>query len=261
MKLLNKILNIIFNIYRRHQGYGVGYKIDSSGELNVIKRIKEFYRLKKQDEITIYDIGANVGVWSEAVLTTFQESVSLHIFEPQPSCFEILRVKFESKAILNANGLGSENGELNLFYNRAGAEIASLYQQDIYNLSNKSMETCETIKILMLDDYIGEEKIEKIHFIKMDVEGHELEVLRGCNSILKSGIIDFIQFEFGVPNIYSRTYVKDFFDLLGGDFEFFLIGPNRLTKLMKYSPQLEVFATTNYLCVRRGIVTEFEDCL
>ena len=78
MKLVSKIFNVFFNKYRRHLGYGVGYKIEASGELNIIKYVREFYRPYDGTQLIICDIGANNGLWSQTVLDTFPQNISLH---------------------------------------------------------------------------------------------------------------------------------------------------------------------------------------
>jgi hypothetical protein len=88
--------------------------------------------------------------------------------------------------------------------------------------------------------------------LKIDVEGHELNVLKGAAELLSSRRINFIQFEFGEADIDSRTYLRDFFDLLSDNYDFFRIVPHGLRPIGAYSSAHEVFATINYLAALRA---------
>ena len=70
-----------------------------------------------------------------------------------------------------------------------------------------------------LATFCATEGIEHIHFLKLDVEGHEVAVLRGAQGMLNRGAISMIQFEFGPANIYSRSYFYDFWSLLSDSYD------------------------------------------
>lgn len=92
--------------------------------------------------------------------------------------------------------------------------------------------------------------------MKLDVEGHELAVLKGGKQMLDDGKIHVIQFEFGGCNIDSRTYFQDFFYLLSPGFRIYRIVKDGLFPIEEYSEDLEVFKTTNYLCISKKIVAD-----
>ena len=84
----------------------------------------------------------------------------------------------------------------------------------------------------------------------MDVEGHELDVLRGAARHLDDRKIGAILFEFGGCNIDTRSYLRDYFNF------FKKYGPNRmfritpsgyLSPLDSYREIDEQFRTTNFL--------------
>jgi FkbM family methyltransferase len=252
-----KIIRIFFNHFRHMQGYGIGWNFRNSGEINVINKIYDYYSKTENQEVVIFDVGSNNGLWSIEVVKKFGNNLKLHIFEPQQKCYCVLIDKFDKTVRINRLALGVEEGSMTLFSNHSGSEIASLYEQDVYKGTNKSMQFKETINVTTIDKYCYEEKIHKINFLKLDVEGNELDVLKGSQLILTSSGIDFLQFEFGVPNLYSRTFLKDFFEILDNKYVIFRIANKRLYRLDKYSPELEIFQTTNYLCVNKGVIDSF----
>jgi hypothetical protein len=109
----------------------------------------------------------------------------------------------------------------------------------------------EQVRITTVDDFCQSNGIDRIHLLKLDVEGYELKVLEGASRLLAARAIDFIQFEFGGCNIDSRTYFRDFFDMLAPQYSVYRVVKDGLKEIISYSETLEVFTTTNYLCELR----------
>jgi hypothetical protein len=63
-----------------------------------------------------------------------------------------------------------------------------------------------------------------------------------------------IQFEFGGCNIDSRSYLRDFHDLLGTSYVLHRLLRGGLRELPRYAELQEIFITTNYVAVRRELV-------
>jgi hypothetical protein len=84
------------------------------------------------------------------------------------------------------------------------------------------------------------------------VEGHELAVLKGAHRMIDRNAIEIIQFEFGGTSLDSRSYFKDFFQLLSPKYRIYRILPRGLRELKAYSEKLEIFQSANYLAIRRS---------
>jgi methyltransferase, FkbM family len=98
-------------------------------------------------------------------------------------------------------------------------------------------------------DYWAQEQGIRPNLLKLDVEGHELSVLEGAYSMLRS--VEVVQFEFGGCNIDSRTFFQDYYYLLKDQgFCIFRLGPRGLIPVKRYSEVDEAFTTTNYLALR-----------
>jgi hypothetical protein len=83
----------------------------------------------------------------------------------------------------------------------------------------------------------------------MDVEGHELSVLKGGLANLEK--IKVIQFEFGGCNIDTRTFFQDFwYTLTPLGFSIFRISPSGRIKIERYSEEEEYFKTSNFIAAR-----------
>jgi FkbM family methyltransferase len=123
----------------------------------------------------VFDVGANVGEWTELALT-INPRASYHCFEPSNATFRILSARlFPATVRRNHFGLSSTAEERTLFVYAEGMGSNSLYLRT--GLDAKQ-EIEETIALRTFDDYCTEQQIAEVDFVKIDVEGHELSVLR-----------------------------------------------------------------------------------
>jgi hypothetical protein len=104
-----------------------------------------------------------------------------------------------------------------------------------------------------LYDFIVQEKISEIDFLKMDVQGFEFKILQGAKSLLHGDKIKFIQFEFDEPNIEARVFFKDFWNLLSPKYDIYHSLFNGLVKIDQYDYTLENYRCMNYLAVSKKI--------
>lgn len=72
----------------------------------------------------------------------------------------------------------------------------------------KDAKYCEEIQIDTMDDFCQKNNIEKVDFLKMDVQGYEYNILLGAQNMLKNGKIEYIQFETDEPNIENRIFLQ-----------------------------------------------------
>jgi hypothetical protein len=108
----------------------------------------------------------------------------------------------------------------------------------------------ETVKVSTLDAVADDLGLERIHFLKLDVEGFEFQCLRGAERLIGERRIDYIQFEFGGTNIDTRTYFRDFWYLLK-DYSISRILRDGLVRIEQYLEIEEMFQAQNYLAELR----------
>lgn len=201
----------------------------------------------------LFDVGGNVGEWTLAAKQMWPEA-SVHAFEPSDSHLQ----KFRSAAgkldgvIVNAAALGAEQGEATLYKDAEITGLASMTRRDLAHVG-LSMDLSETIHVDTLDRYCAARGIAAIDLLKIDVEGHEHDVLRGGLDMLDRRQVAVVQFEFGGCNTDTRTFFKDFFDFFDGrNYRLYVIGPGgRLNPVTRYREFNEQFATTNYIAIRQ----------
>lgn len=227
------------------QGKGSGAGWDIASEVAVAASL-----LKTRTPV-LFDVGANFGCWSRQMLDLFPGCSKLVLVEPQPKCLDALaKIDFRNK-VIHPCAVSDRRGEICFFTaeDKQGWVAASLFERrDTYF---SGIQQCTSaIATRTLDDIIDENELSEIDFMKMDVEGAELLVLKGAEASLQRGTIKAISFEFGSGNVNSRTFFRDFWDFLRGHgFSIARILPGgRILKIESYDEDLEYFrGSTNYV--------------
>ncbi|WCO02538.1 FkbM family methyltransferase [Psychroserpens ponticola] len=144
---------------------------------NSITLLKKYN--KDLHDISILDIGANFGylslVWAKSVCKTGQ----VISFEPNKNVYNSL---LKSIAINNLNNIqvenlaiGNENKSVNLFFENS--TTSNVIQSDI-------SQSLGTIQMIRIDDFIKSQKLTQCHLVKIDVDGIELDILKGSINML-----------------------------------------------------------------------------
>lgn len=231
---------------------GLAGDVFSSGEENVLCLLEKMGKIE-----TIFDVGANTGDYTD-MLTRHFPNAKIHCFEPAKATFRVLKENIREKdnIILNNFGLSNRKGEQDLYYDQEVSGLASLYQRQLDHI-NIDFSHHEKIQLDTIDDYCERSKIESIDFLKMDIEGNELNALKGAAGLLKRGGIGAIQIEFGGCNIDSRTFFRDFWNLLHEDYSMYRILKDGLWEITNYTERLECFSYTNYFFVNKRMQQAF----
>lgn len=142
--------------------------------------------LVKPQMITL-DIGANIGYFTMLMAHLVGSQGRVHAFEPNP---DVLR-KLEGNIALNSAlrdgritvhgvALGMEEGEAEFFCPNPGYEGAGGLKRTLRAPVAKVIR----VPVQTIDGFISARGIQKVDFIKMDIEGGELDVLRGGDRLL-----------------------------------------------------------------------------
>jgi FkbM family methyltransferase len=184
---------------------------------NTEKLFLNWVRENITGEITCLDIGANKGFYSTGLLEQLGDKVkSLHCFEPVPHNFDYCTQKFENNPIvtLHLNACSNEKKDLPFYQiisDDFGFEgLSSLHNRAIFNEFNKQEII---VSCVVLNDILEIDTEDEI-FAKIDVEGHELEVLEGMSKFFKSEQIKAVQFEYGHCILEQNKNLRDIVNLL-----------------------------------------------
>ena len=224
------------------KGAGTGWDLESE-----IIAAKSVIRTKKP---VIFDVGANKGEWSLLMSQLFPQA-QLYLFEPQPRCRLAIVNKQLNNMELIPYAASSTVRKAQIYTTPATSGIASLHpRQDTY-FEQYDFVTMD-IQTTTIDNVIRDRQLDRVDFLKMDIEGHELDALKGAEQSLKSKKIKALSFEFGSGNINSRTFFRDFWDLLHPlNYKIYRLLPSsRLMSIEEYYEDCEYFrGVTNYLAI------------
>ena len=137
-----------------------------------------------QPGMTVLDIGAHHGFYTLLLSRAVGSRGRVFAFEPSPrerkALLRHLSLNRCKNAKVQALALGAERKEVDL-YVVEGSETGCNSLRPPIVLSGTSSTS---VRVMPLDDWLSEEKVEHVDFIKLDVEGGELDVLKGATKLL-----------------------------------------------------------------------------
>lgn len=165
---------------------------DKQQECFLKEQMRFYSQLVKPNDLC-FDIGGNIGFKTDVFLRLQARVVTL---EPQRDCVDILKARFGNKATILQKGAGAQI-EVKEFYISSNPALSSFTEGWVdefkdSRFAGSSVQSVEKIDIVTLDSLI--ETYGKPAFIKIDVEGFELEVLKGLSRSFGS-----LSFEYAVP--------------------------------------------------------------
>ena len=140
----------------------------------------------------IFDIGANIGLFSLSYASLYQES-EIYAFEPVPFIHNILQGNIERNSEISRNispiNLGLSNQEELKYLSMPTSNQHERYKDNIniglYSALGEGKEKYSS-SFITLDNFFESNSLSSLDFIKIDVEGYEYNVLEGGKEILTS---------------------------------------------------------------------------
>jgi FkbM family methyltransferase len=202
----------------------------------------------------VFDVGANRGDWTESVLT-LNPALEVHAFEPSSDSFAQLAAKaLPAHVRLNNVGLGAVAERRALYAIGADAAMRSLYPRaGLEDYGMAPPEAGELVTITTLDAYCRSAGVAAIDYLKIDTEGHDLQVLRGAADMIGRCAVRCIQFEYGSTNVDSRDLLRDFFAFFAErSYRLYKIHSDGHRHYPRYNVRLENFQYQNWLAIADG---------
>lgn len=223
---------------------------ETNGEYRLLEKLLPFCR-------TVFDVGAAGGFWARHALSV-NPQLNLHCFEPLPINQTGLVEALAGRAVINGFALGAVNGRLpfHVVSEHTGDnwQLGSLYGRN-QGQFGASVEL--SVDVLTVEEYCRRAGVEHIDFLKIDVEGAELDVLTGAVPLFREGRIMAAQFEYGGTWLDARRQLRDVFDLLRGtDYVLAKIIPDGYRVIADYWLGLDSYRYSNWLVLHKDIASD-----
>jgi FkbM family methyltransferase len=202
--------------------------------------------------LTIWDVGANLGEWSQAVVdacAALGQTFQLEVFEPVPETNRQIAARFATNASVRAHqcALSREAGQGQMDIVSATGGTNALLTEGARagsELIDVRIETGDGMRTALGQD--------QIDLIKIDAEGHDLDILRGMAGMLAAGTIGVVQFEYNHRWVATQASLFQVFRLIDGlNYDLARVTPTGLEILPEWNAEADRFFECNYALVRR----------
>lgn len=198
---------------RTGYNYLIGYNLSDAKRNGEYRFIKSYLK----PSMVYFDVGANSGYFTKDVLG-FVEGCEVHCFEPVPSTFDALTDNLSGKdnVTLNNFGLSSKNTTMtiHMFGEGHSSGMNSVHREDLGPDVGIQKTDSVDVEMQTLDQYVENNSVSHIDYLKVDVEGDEINVIRGAKESIAKGVIDVIHFEYGATFIHANATLKQVYELL-----------------------------------------------
>jgi len=213
-----------------------------------------FARSYVRDRMIVFDVGANIGDYAR-YLFGLARQLDIHCFEPISSTFATLERNLNEHAAvgdvsLNNFALGEHAGSAEMFVYQENAGSNSFYFNDYHAGFSRSLHK-ERVNVTTVDDYVEGKNVPHIELMKIDVEGHEMSVIRGAEKAIRQGRVACIQFEY---NNYWQCSGDTLVEMLEhlrqlNSYSFFRLTPWGRLPVRKIGARLEDYKQSNYVAL------------
>jgi len=166
---------------------------------------QEFCKKVLKPGMTVFDVGANIGQFTMLFASLVGSSGKVVSFEPSDSTLRRLKANialngFNNIIVERAAANDRHGGMLNINIFPEGYSVwntigsPKMYSRDDPGRKIEPVRQ-EAVVSVRLDEYCRAQGIKSIDYLKIDVEGAELEALSGCSEMLRNGSIRYVQFE------------------------------------------------------------------
>lgn len=154
----------------------------------------------------VVDAGAYLGSFAIYASKIVGDEGKIIAFEPDPENYRKLQQNIKLNGVKNIilinKGLSSENTEL--YFYAKGTTASAIVQLSEKNISFN--QNIIKISVVRLDDELDQLNIKNIDFIKMDIEGVEIEALIGCKNLLLNNSVNLAIASYHIIN-GTQTYI------------------------------------------------------
>jgi len=154
------------------------------------------------EEPTVLDVGFNRGDFSREVVRQ-RPKARVVGFDPSQIMQALFRQDFDGEKRIELIPYAASDRESKLGFCDLGNGNSAVAAD-----AARETSTCQ-VDAIRLDDFVEARGWEQIDLLKIDAEGHDLNVIEGASRLLDRQVIAMFSFEFNAPWIDSRRFLKE----------------------------------------------------
>ncbi len=237
--ILTPLKNIIKSTFIGITGHEYSYFSDRNGELQLMEDI---LFNAKNNNLIIFDGGCNRGDFTNDLVKFINKfeinNYQIHLFDIDKEMIKRCASRFRKLENIKINhlGLSDKNKESEAIFYPDDPTRNSLKGTPL-EIGWEYFE--EKVKLINGDYYCESNNLTKIDFLKLDLEGFDMEALSGLSGLFNQKKINFVQFEYTFRALDRRILLRDFYDFFSKyDYEMGFIRKNGTIPIKKFDSRM-----------------------
>ena len=230
---------------------------NKNGEYALIKKLLQL----SKNKFIFFDVGGNKATHTlqfHKLAKQLNKEVKSYTFEPFPSAFEIIKKSIIENCIEKrctlVNKAISNTTDKSIFYYDSKEKASGQNSLIKHYMLDSSM----IVETITLDRFFKDNKLERINFLKIDIEGFEINAISGAKNIMNKGLVDYIQLEYNQTWIETGGSIKKLMKIIDEKYSLFILRKNSLLSIDSYHFIIDDFYFCNLLLIKKGCDIPFK---
>ena len=208
--------------------------------------------------LVVWDVGGNIGDYTQAVLSRSARAgraATIAVFEPAPAAVERLRDRFKTapQVTVFPLALSSEPGTMQFEMHGETTGTSTLQRTGAKNATVIDVTVDTAANVAEQID------VSRIDLMKIDAEGHDLEVIRGALPLLQANRIGVVQFEYNFRWLFGKHLLKEAFEIADATgYRLGMVQPGRIVFFEEWQVENERFFEANYVLVQPELANKLQ---
>lgn len=231
----------------------IGNDISDNGEATLIRQsLAAHRRIAPGQPYRAFDVGANLGEWTAELAQVAGNDVDWHVdlFEPISGSFRHVSQLFGDNPRIHCHqmAVSSHIGTAEMVV--VGETSGTNHLSTTHDSSGRTV----TVTLTTLEAQLAAQGIDQVDLIKVDTEGHDIEILRSIRPLLDRGAIGILQFEYNWRWLANKGSLYEVFQLINGTgYHLARIYPEGPAIFPEWNAEMDRYFEANYALIRPDV--------
>lgn len=226
-------------------------RIEINGETDLVRMLLRLDGAERT--LRVWDIGGNLGEYTRMVIAEAQSAgrpYSIDVFEPAPAAIAALQERFAGDVEIRIHPLALSNTEGAMQFEVQGATAGT----NTLEPTGREGSILIEVQVDTADHVAQRVDPGELDLIKIDAEGHDLQVIRGARGLLDRKAVRAIQFEYNFRWLYGKHLLKEAFEIAAETgYKLGIVQPGLIMFFDDWQAENERFFEANYVLVRPDV--------